>query len=206
MEYVITTDRAFDQIEALTIDALEQQGLMVQRTFSLRSAMGAGGGNTDPVTAHQHGKAAGSSPGYSVLMLYAAGDPGRPLGLVTLYEQGGRTVINAVLTPLSYEQSSSPVTEDAVVDADAKLLASLVLSGLDFCVDVAAGQQCIDPRQVGDAVAHTGNLFQDPVCRKWIEPGQAEACIEFQGKAYHVCCSLCREEFERDPGHYVRAG
>jgi hypothetical protein len=35
MEYVIMTDRPFDEIEALTIDALEQLGLVVQRTFSL---------------------------------------------------------------------------------------------------------------------------------------------------------------------------
>jgi YHS domain-containing protein len=204
MEYVITTDRAFDQIEALTIDALEQQGLIVQRTFSLRSAIDAGGGNTDSVTSRQHSEAAGSKPGYSVLMLYAVGDPGRPLGLVTLYERGGRTVINPVLTPPAYEQSSSAGSEEAAVDADAKLLVSLVLSGLDYCVDVAAGQQCIDPRQVEDGVAHSGNFVQDPVCRKWIEPGQAEACVEFQGKAYHVCCSLCKEEFERDPGRYAQ--
>jgi YHS domain-containing protein len=46
--------------------------------------------------------------------------------------------------------------------------------------------------------------MQDPVCGKWFHLGQAEAAIEYQGRFYHVCCPLCQEKFEREPGRYAR--
>ena len=202
MEYVITSDRSFEEIEALTTDALEQRGLVVQRTFSLRSAVGSAGGKTSTLDGTSH------SLGYSVLMLYAAGTPRHPLGLITLYERGRWTVINPVLTPMENGRPALPMHEgkSASADADAELVAALVLSGLEFCVKVARGEDCIDPGASGEEDATAGRLVQDPVCGKWIDLRQAQAGIEHEGAIYHVCCLLCQEEFERAPGRYARVG
>lgn len=132
MEYVITADRPFEEIEVLAIEALEQRGFYVQRTFSLRSAAGAGLGIDS------------GGPGYSVLMLYASGDQPRPLGLVTLYEREGRTVFKPVLT--------SPTSHDA----HAELVTALSLGGLDLCVDATEGAGCLDAWQMAGDDARSG--------------------------------------------------
>lgn len=202
MEYVITADRSFEEIEALTADALEKQGLVVQRTFSLRSAVGAAGGSTRTL------QGTGSSPGYSVLMIYASGTPKRPLGLLTLYERGERTVISPVLTPVSDGRISSPTGEGkpSSADADAGLIAALVLTGLEFCVEVTRGKECISPEALGEEDASSERLVRDPVCGKLIDLSQAEAGIEHEGIVYYVCCPLCQDAFEREPRRYARVG
>lgn len=116
MEYLITSERPFDEIEATSTGTLERHGFTVQRTFSLHSATGAAG-------AHR-------GPGYSVLMIFRAGAERPPVGLLTLYEQGGRTIIRAALT--------SPEGGDA----DAEVVAALLLDGLERCLDAAEGEDC----------------------------------------------------------------
>jgi hypothetical protein len=125
MRYMITADRSFEEIEAQTIAVLEQQGFVIQRTFSLESATRSGGGGPN------------ASPGYSVLMLYASGYLHEPLGLVTLYEQGGQTVLHSLF--------SLP----AGGDVEAEMVAALAHSGLDFCVKARDGEPCIQPREDG---------------------------------------------------------
>jgi hypothetical protein len=132
MEYVITADRPFEEIEAQTIEALERWGFVVQRTFSLRSAIRTEIGGT------------GEKPGYSVLMLYASDSQRRPLGLVTLYERGERTVISAV-----------PASPDGT-DENADLVAALILGGLEFCVGTVVGAECIDLGVTADDRADPG--------------------------------------------------
>lgn len=197
MEYVITSQLPFAEIEARTIEALERQGLVVQRTFSLRSAVEAGGDLTEkrlPTDA---------KPGYTILMLYASGLQGQPLGLLTLYERGGSTVLSPMVTPHSEEEIAIPVAGGPVADADADLVAALLRSGLEFCLDIAASEDCIDLRAAAEESAQSGRLVRDPVCGKWIEVAQAEAGIEYKGKVHYVCCPLCREGFERNPGRYA---
>ena len=125
IDYVITSDRRFDQIEAQTLDALEKQGFSVQRTFSLRSAAGAKGNN------------ATSSPGYSVLMLHTAGIQRQPLGHLHLFEQEGRIVIRPDLTAVDH------------VLTGAALVIALVLCGLDLCATASEVEECIE---LGQAV------------------------------------------------------
>jgi hypothetical protein len=120
MDHVITPDRPFDQIEAQTLDVLEKQGFSVQRTSSLRSSAGAKGNN------------ASSSPGYSVLMLHAAGIQRQPLGRLHLFEREGRIVIRPDLTAVDH------------VDAGAELIVALVLGGLDLCAAAAEVDECIE--------------------------------------------------------------
>lgn len=123
MRYVITADRPFGEIEAQTIAVLEQQGFVVRRTFSLQSATRSSG---DGLCA---------SPGYSVLMLYGSGYLREPLGLVTLYEQGGQMMIHSLFTL------------PAGGDVEAEMVAALTQSGLDFCVKARDGETCIQPRE-----------------------------------------------------------
>jgi len=93
---------------------LEQQGLVVKRTFSLHSAAG---GDVDL----KEGK-----PGYSVLMLYAAEADCPPLGLITLYEREGRIVIQTTA-------ATSAGQPPPAADAEAELAAALMVGGLELC-------------------------------------------------------------------------
>lgn len=202
MEYVITTERSFEEIETQTQRALEKQGYVVRRTFSLHSAVGTVGRDTETFAGP------GESPGYSVLMLYASDGTKRPLGVITFYERKGRTVINPVFTPAEIGRPASPVGKDeaASVDVDAEFAVALMQSGLEYCVKVSQGEECIAPGAFAEEGAALGRLIQDPVCGRWIDLGQAEAGIEHEGIIYYVCCPVCREEFERKPARYARVG
>ncbi len=144
MEYLIASDLPFDEIEAQIVEALERQGWMVQRTFSLRSVVGADRRDRGTLTLPDHSGATGAKPGYSVLMLYAAGALRRPLGLITLYERGDRTVVKPVLAPARSQEPSSADAQEASApagsDAHAVLVAALVRGGLRFSIDVANGE------------------------------------------------------------------
>lgn len=133
MEYVITSDLSFEEIEAKTMAVLEQRGFVVQRTFSLLSAIK---GTPD---------SANSGPGYSVIMIHHAGDQYRHVGLITLYERDHRTVLTAMKT-YPAEELSWP----AAVTANAEkalffppgIVSALVAGGLEFCVDKVGSGRC----------------------------------------------------------------
>lgn len=135
MEYVIAADRPFQQIEAQTIDALEQGGFLVYRTFSLGSVG----------TAGDSGRL--QSPGYTVLMLYRSGPQPHPLGLVTLYERCGQTVLEALLP--SYAASEAQGRSGAQ-DVEAELAVALSLGGLDFCVHLPGRGNCLATGSMND--------------------------------------------------------
>jgi hypothetical protein len=153
MEYVITTGRPFDETEALIVDALEQQGLVVQRTFSLRTAVVAGAGSAEDSAATRHSEARDHRPRYSVLMLYASGVQSRPHGLLALYEREDRMVINPMPTPEAGARTSFPGAADYAADADASLVAALLRSGLEFCLHLGEGERCIDSKEAADGFA-----------------------------------------------------
>jgi hypothetical protein len=130
MEYVITADRPFHEIEAQTTGALEQRGFVVQCTFSLASI----------VTAGLDGNSGG--PGYTVLLLYKPGVQLCPVGQVILYEQRGQRVLKSMLrSPAANGAGGTSGT----ADVEAELAVALSLAGLDFCVHAAGGTDCIDP-------------------------------------------------------------
>jgi hypothetical protein len=111
MEFLIQNAQPFEEVEAQAIGALQQEGFVVQRTFSLRSAMASKKGPAE------------ASPGYSVLLLYASGEPQQVLGLITLYERAGQIVIQPHLMTVRSR------------DAEAEILVALGQGGLDLCVD-----------------------------------------------------------------------
>ena len=130
MEYVITADRPFHEIEAQTRSALEQRGFVVQCTFSLASIVATG----------LDGSSGG--PGYTVLMLHRPGTQLCPVGQVILYEQRGQMVLKSMVrSPAANEVGEGSGTEDV----EAELAVALSLDGLDFCVRAARGKDCIDP-------------------------------------------------------------
>ena len=118
MEYVITIERPFEEIETLTRGALERHGFTVQRTFNLQSA-----------TAAENGQ---EQPGYSVFLLCRAGIDQRPLGLLILYRRGAQTVINPIVS----------LAGDA--DVAAELVGALVVGDLEMCIDAVSAEKCID--------------------------------------------------------------
>ena len=51
-----------------------------------------------------------------------------------------------------------------------------------------------------------GNLMaivKDVVCGMEIEPTEAVATSEYEGKTYYFCSVSCKEKFELDPLQYV---
>ena len=118
MEYVITIERPFEEIETLTRGALERHGFTVQRTFNLQSA-----------TAAENGQ---EQPGYSVFLLCRADVAQRPLGRLILYRRGAQTVINPRMS----------LADDA--DVAAELVGALVLGDLEMCIDAVNAERCID--------------------------------------------------------------
>jgi hypothetical protein len=118
MEYVITAERPFEEIETLTRGALERHGFTVQRTFSLQSATGAASGQEQPA--------------YSVFLLCRSDAERQPVGVLTLYRRDAQTVIKPVLSLL------------ADADAEAELVGALVLGDLEMCIDAVNAERCID--------------------------------------------------------------
>ena len=119
MEYAITTEQPFSAIEIQTVAALERHGFVVRQTFSLHSA-------TEAAMVDKR-------PGYSVFMIYETDASWKPVAQLTLYQRTGQTRIVPILTSAAYE------------DLDAELVAAFVSGGLEFCVDVAGTEACIDP-------------------------------------------------------------
>jgi len=118
MEFVITIDRPFEEIEGLTSAVLERHGFAVERTFSLQSAAGAAG---------QH-----EQPGYSVFLLSRSDGDRRPLGLLTLYRRGAQTVIRPILS----------LAADA--DVEAELIGSLIVGDMGMCIEAARTDGCTE--------------------------------------------------------------
>jgi YHS domain-containing protein len=175
MEYVITNSQPFDEVEAQAIRALQEE-FVVQRTFSLHS-----------VSASTSAEAE-RCPGYSVLMLYAIGERQQVLGLVTLYERAGRTVIQPQLTAAGSH------------DAEAELLAALGQGGLDVCVDATGGGRCTGPLP---GSSQEESWTRDPVCGKRLRPEEVLIAMEYRGTRYFACCPHCKTEFESNPERYV---
>ncbi len=119
MEYLITSEQLFLEIESQTVTALERHGFVVRQTFSLHSA----------TEAAQMEK----GPGYSVFMIYLTGASHQPAAQLTLYQREEQTLIAPALA------SAAPA------DMDANLVAAFVSGGLEFCVDVTGTEACIDP-------------------------------------------------------------
>lgn len=44
----------------------------------------------------------------------------------------------------------------------------------------------------------------DPVCRKTLDPFNAGATAKFQGHTLYFCSLRCRDEFQRNPGMFVK--
>ena len=43
----------------------------------------------------------------------------------------------------------------------------------------------------------------DPVCKKRLRRKQEYAILNYGGSVYHLCCRVCKEEFEKNPLKYV---
>ena len=178
MEYVIRNSQPFEEVEARAIGVLRKMGFAVQCTFSLRSAT------------TSTGEPAEARPGYSVLLLYAQGESQQALGLVTLYERAGQTVMQPQLVAAGSR------------DAEAEMLAALGQGGLEVCVEATGGGRCTESRSGPGA---EDGWVRDPVCGKLLRPEEALVAVEFRSRRYYACCPRCRTQFERNPERYTRA-
>ena len=142
MEYVSGADKGFEEIERQTIGALERLGFAVRRSFSLRSATRGDKGTS------------GRCPGYSVLLLYGTGEPRKAMGLVTLYQQAGRTAIRPVFT-LQPEAGEVPLPDPQ--DLEATFVEILTMEGVEICVG-AGEERCIDAGKTADTEGSTNVL------------------------------------------------
>ena len=46
------------------------------------------------------------------------------------------------------------------------------------------------------------STVKDPVCGMEIDPKNAAAQIDYQGKTYHFCSSACYDKFKAEPHKY----
>jgi Cu+-exporting ATPase len=46
-------------------------------------------------------------------------------------------------------------------------------------------------------------MVEDPVCGMRIDPDDAAATAEHEGKLYHFCSETCHEAFVANPGTYA---
>jgi len=43
----------------------------------------------------------------------------------------------------------------------------------------------------------------DPVCGMDVEPGEAAAKSDYDGKDYYFCAETCKKKFDQDPEKYL---
>ncbi len=61
---------------------------------------------------------------------------------------------------------------------------------------------------------HNGHLLgasgtgvtKDPVCGMTIEKDRAEGFYEYNKRIYRFCSVSCREQFQKEPGKYIKGG
>ncbi len=46
--------------------------------------------------------------------------------------------------------------------------------------------------------------FKDPVCGMQVSRTTVVDELDYQGKSYYFCASVCRESFEAGPSRYIR--
>lgn len=46
-------------------------------------------------------------------------------------------------------------------------------------------------------------MVKDPVCGMEVDPAQAAATAEYEGKTYYFCAPGCKIAFEREPEKYL---
>jgi YHS domain-containing protein len=56
-----------------------------------------------------------------------------------------------------------------------------------------------DPPEAGQS-----GLVKDPVCLMAIDPRNAAATSEYEGRTYYFCAVGCKHEFDRDPSKYAK--
>lgn len=139
MEYLINSNKPFQDIEAQAVEALQQAGFLVRSTFRLSPSASSASGKGEPCSSsHEDNR---EDPGYTVLMLYRSGSVQSPLGLVTLYGWDGQAVLRSQLELSGPDKVEHP---GKVQDIEAELAAALSQGDLDFCVHTAGGNECID--------------------------------------------------------------
>jgi trehalose synthase len=71
------------------------------------------------------------------------------------------------------------------------LLPRLLLNEIELMRELAAGRPVIPAEE------------RDPVCGMSVSPEAAAPLAQFGGVAYRFCSDTCRDQFLRDPEHYV---
>lgn len=46
-------------------------------------------------------------------------------------------------------------------------------------------------------------MAKDPVCGMEVDPNDAAAAVEYDGKSYYFCSQDCADSFEDDPTSYL---
>lgn len=46
-------------------------------------------------------------------------------------------------------------------------------------------------------------MMKDPVCRMEVQPNEAAARADFEGRTYYFCSTHCQRTFQADPKEYA---
>jgi YHS domain-containing protein len=60
------------------------------------------------------------------------------------------------------------------------------------------------PPERADAIEVSPGKVADPVCGMEVDPATAPAQATYAGKTYYFCTKEEKEQFEKDPGKYVK--
>ena len=47
-------------------------------------------------------------------------------------------------------------------------------------------------------------MTKDPVCQMSVDENKAAATSVYKGKTYYFCAKGCKENFDKEPGKYVK--
>ena len=112
---------------------------------------------------------------YTVMLIRPEGDTER-LHIVVVHERAGRLTLTL----------SSALGDEQAVNLRQALGEALVKLGC---------WSWEEPRPNG--------WVMDPVCGKALDPQEAQAVVEWNGRPVYLCCALCQAAFEQEPQRYV---
>ena len=78
---------------------------------------------------------------------------------------------------------------------------------MDMNMDMGASENAVMNKEEGQAAAPTGAVEVGnkicPVSGEKIVMEKKDT-VEYNGKIYNLCCSMCKKDFEKDPEKYIQ--